>query len=242
MYENAQWSIRNDLADAHKHALTRLSEPGSWWNGEQRIAIAASTRDSRQCSACETRLSSLSTSGDFGEHTHAEGLSDNIRDVVHVVATDASRLTQGVVGSITAEVMSVGHYVELIGIVATVTAIDRFCLTLNMAIPELPQAKPGEPDNYLPQCATSDLAWVPTIAPEQASGPESGIYRNQSAAHIHRALSLVPAEKHGFFELDDVMYLKDAQLRNFDHEYRAINHAQIELVAARVSALNHCIY
>jgi AhpD family alkylhydroperoxidase len=31
-------------------------------------------------------------------------------------------------------------------------------------------------------------------------------------------------------------------MRDFSREYRAISHAQIELLAARVSALNRCLY
>jgi AhpD family alkylhydroperoxidase len=31
-------------------------------------------------------------------------------------------------------------------------------------------------------------------------------------------------------------------MRDFDNEYQAIYHAQIELVASRVSALNQCVY
>jgi len=36
--------------------------------------------------------------------------------------------------------------------------------------------------------------------------------------------------------------LPPAAMRDFDNEYRAIDHAQIELVAGRVSALNQCVY
>jgi hypothetical protein len=68
------------------------------------------------------------------------------------------------------------------------------------------------------------------------------MYRNRSAANIHRALSLVPEAVNGFFDLDDAMYLPDALLRKFEEEPRAITHAQIELLAARVSALNRCLY
>lgn len=242
MYELSQWIIRKDLADAHRDALNRLSRPGSWWTGEQRLSIATATRDARNCSACEQRLASISTSGCYGRHGESLILDDNVLEVVHTVARDANRLSSKAVADITDSVMTVGHYVELISVVATIIAIDRFCLTLGMKPPDLPDPVAGEPDEYTPQCATSDIAWVPTIAPEDATGPESDIYRNQSAAHIHRALSLVPAEKHGFFALDDVMYLRDADLRKFDREFRAINHAQIELLAARVSALNRCLY
>ena len=59
---------------------------------------------------------------------------------------------------------------------------------------------------------------------------------------IHRALSLVPAEVTGFFDLDTVHYLPDAVLRDYGNEYRALTHAQIEFLAARVSAINQCFY
>ncbi len=71
---------------------------------------------------------------------------------------------------------------------------------------------------------------------------EHDLYANLSGVHIHQALSLVPAEVAGFFDLDAVHYLPDAALRDFGHEYRAITHAQIELLAARVSVLNQCFY
>jgi len=37
-------------------------------------------------------------------------------------------------------------------------------------------------------------------------------------------------------------YLGGLAMRDFAREYRAISHAQIELVAARVSAINGCEY
>ncbi len=62
------------------------------------------------------------------------------------------------------------------------------------------------------------------------------------AVNIHRALSLVPEEVKGFFDLDTAQYLPDAALRDFATEYRDLTHAQIELLAARVSAINRCHY
>jgi len=37
-------------------------------------------------------------------------------------------------------------------------------------------------------------------------------------------------------------YLPGTAMRDFSREYRAISHAQIELLAARVSPLNRCFY
>jgi hypothetical protein len=38
------------------------------------------------------------------------------------------------------------------------------------------------------------------------------------------------------------LYLRDEEIRDFDTEYRAISHAQIELIAARASSINACFY
>lgn len=82
---------------------------------------------------------------------------------------------------------------------------------------------------------------MPWIAPEDATGAEANLYPG-SAAHIRRALSLVPDEARGFFDIVTYQYLPGAAMRDFANEYRAITHAQIELLAARGSTLNGCFY
>jgi hypothetical protein len=59
---------------------------------------------------------------------------------------------------------------------------------------------------------------------------------------IRRAQSLVPEEAHAWFQLVETQYLPGKWMRDFANEYRAITHAQIELIAARVSVLNQCFY
>jgi len=53
-----------------------------------------------------------------------------------------------------------------------------------------------------------------------------------------KAMSLVPDEVRGFFDLVSHQYMPPLAMRDFSREYRAISHFQIELLAARVSALN----
>jgi hypothetical protein len=57
-----------------------------------------------------------------------------------------------------------------------------------------------------------------------------------------KAMSLVPDEVRSFFDLVWHQYQGPLEMRDFAREYRAISHAQIELLAARVSALNQCLY
>jgi hypothetical protein len=61
-------------------------------------------------------------------------------------------------------------------------------------------------------------------------------------SNIRRALTLVPDEARSFFDLAAHQYLPGRQMFDFSREYRAITHPQIELLAARVSALNQCTY
>ena len=137
-------------------------------------------------------------------------------------------------------------YVETIGVIAEVTAVDRFDAALGRAPRPLPLPIAGQPHETVTAAAKLAGAWVQTVAPEDLTTADPAaahaMYENRSAANIHRALSLVPDSVVGFFDLDDAMYLPDAQLRDFEHEPRAISHAQIELLAARVSALNRCLY
>ena len=138
--------------------------------------------------------------------------------------------------------MSDAEYVETVGVMATVIAIDSFCDAVGMPRHALPTPIAGEPRRRRPAGAKEDLAWVPTVAPEDITEAEAGMYDGLSAVNIHRALSLVPAEVAGFFDLDTVHYLPDAVIRDFGTEYRALTHAQIEFLAGRVSAINQCFY
>src|SRR5215813_15216284 len=76
-----------------------------------------------------------------------------------------------------------------------------------------------------------------------AIAAEAGIYPvGRPAANIMKAMSLVPDEVRSFFDIVSHQYQGPLEMRDVSHEYRAISHAQIELLAARVSALNQCLY
>ena len=238
--------IREDLSQAIDQTWQHITSPGTWLSSSQRLAVATEARIATSCTLCEQRLAALSPltalNGDHDHDHHCQLNSDWI-DLVHRIRTDHARFSSNWLHKeIIGNVVSDTEYVEIISIVALVTALDTFTDTLGLPRRELLSPLPGKPSRYRPDCAQSNLAWIATIDPDDASGPEVDIYANQSAANIHRALSLVPQEKLAFFALDDVMYLPDQALRQFDKEFRAIDHQQIELLAARVSAINQCYY
>ena len=67
-YQSAPVAVREDLIEAHRRAWRRIAEPGTWWSGEQRVAIAAETRNALSCSLCRDRKAALSPNAVEGEH------------------------------------------------------------------------------------------------------------------------------------------------------------------------------
>jgi mono/diheme cytochrome c family protein len=235
--------IRPDIAAAQARAWERIARAGAWWDGAQRVAIAAETRHAPNCALCHRRKAALSPAAETGEHDSLGALPEAIVEIVHGVRTDPGRLSERWYRGVLADGVSAEQYVETVSIVAHIVAIDTMARALGREPPRLPTPQPGSPSGYRPRGAKPGPAWVPWVEPEDAEPGTLGHYPTERpAANIQKALSLVPAEAEGFFDLVVHQYLPGPAMRDFAREYRAITHAQIELLAARVSALNQCLY
>lgn len=234
--------IRESLANALDEAWMRLSQPGTWWSGEERIAIAAEARQADSCALCARRKAALSPYTVQGRHDSHGYLPTEAVEAIHRLKTDAYRITEKWVRELTDGPLGEARYVEIISIVAIVTALDTFDHALGRSPRPLPEPVTGTPTRHCPAGARRDLAWVATLAPEDVAPGDPNPYPVHGDKNIHRALSLVPQEVFNFFDLDVELYLKDHEIRDFAHEYRAISHPQIELIAGRASAINRCFY
>lgn len=234
--------VRHELAREIERGWQRLAEPGTWWTGAERLAITAEARNAPFCSLCQRRRDALSPYTVDGSHASLGTLSEPMIEIVHRLVTDAGRLTKTWLRSVQDAGVSEEQYVETIGVIAMITALDTFDLGLGLPQRALPAARPGTPSRHRPAGAKRDLAWVATVAPGALGADDPDPYTIHGDKNIHRALSLVPQEVLNFFDLDVELYLKDQQIRDFDHEHRALSHAQIEMLAGRVSALNGCFY
>jgi len=241
-YSALPFPVRGNIVSAQQLAWKRLAAAGTWWDGAMRVAIAAEARQAQHCGFCAARRKALSPHAVQGHHDSEGMLSDALTEVIHRIVTDQSRLTKAFYRIALKSGISDGEYVETIGVIATVIAIDGFTRAIGLPEFALPDPEPGEPSRHRPLGAKIDRAWVPTVSPEDVTEAEASLYDGLAGANIHRALSLVPAETTGFFDIDAVQYLPDAQLRDYGTEYRDLTHVQIELLAARVSALNQCVY
>jgi hypothetical protein len=242
-YEQASVAVRDDLVAAHGRAWKRLAAPGTWLSGAERVAIMAETRNAADCGLCRRRKDALSPYTVDGAHDRLSALEDGLIEVVHRVRTDSARLKPAWFEQVTGGAVTVERYVETVGVLAQTVAIDTFARGLGLAPWPLPVAEDGAPTRRRPQGLGEGEAWVPLLAPEDATGAEADLYpAGRPAAYIRRALSLVPAELRGFFDISDTQYLPAAAIPDFATEHRAISRAQIELVAGRVSSLNGCVY
>jgi hypothetical protein len=238
-YSAAGAAVRPDLQAAHRALLEYLRRPGSWFNGAERLAIAAEARRAPDCGLCRARGAALSPGHASGEHASDGALPARLVDVIHRVRTDPGRLSRRWFDAALAAGTSPGEYVEAVGITAFTAGLDALCRALGVPAFPWPPALPGEPSRHRPQGLRDGTAWVPLLAPEDACGADADIYSGSDfVPNILRALSLVPDHVRALRAWSEVHYV---DVRDFGAR-RAIDRQQIELVAARVSALNQCFY
>jgi alkylhydroperoxidase family enzyme len=220
--------VRADLAAAHDRAWAGLGQPGTHLTAAERVAAAAHTRAARTCALCIDIAGALSPMGHQGEHEGKPGpLSPAMIDVVHRLTMDAGRLSQSWQQALG---LDPAVYVELLGVAVQTIGIDSFSRAAGLPLRSLPTPTEGEPTRTRPEDATDDAAWVP-------------MRRLRGQPNIVRALSLVPDEQSALWTVVGVEYIDGRNLLDMAADPgRAIDRAQIELIAARVSALNGCFY
>lgn len=242
-YDHAAVPVREALTAAHARAWRRLAAPGTWLTGAERVAVMAEVRQAPHCALCRERKAALSPYAVDGAHDHLGALPDVQVEVIHRVLSDPARLTPGWFAGVIGDGFAVERYVETIGVLAQTVAVDTFARGVGIAPLPLPVPVDGEPSGYRPNGLRQEAAWVPWLTPETVEESERGLIpQDRPPANIRRAMSLVPAEALGFFDIVEAQYLAGREMTRFDQQFRAITHAQIELVAGRVSALNGCVY
>ncbi len=242
-YPDAPVPLRPDLVEAHERAWRRLASPGSWWSGAERLAIAAEVRRATDCALCRRRRASISPAATQGVHDAEPGsvLAPAVVDAVHRVVSDPARLTRALVDDLREAGLGDGHHVEMLGVVVTVYSIDQLARGLGLEPRPLPPARAGDPSGYEPPGLEADTAWVRMIG-ERHLGPDERDLWGAMGGNVIRALSLVPDEVRTLKDLSSAHYLPMDTVVDLHAGRDSLDRAQIELLAARVSALNECFY
>ena len=241
-------TIRPKLLATQAAAWQNLGWPGTWWSGAERVAIVAETRLAADCALCRARRDAAIPAGVAGAHDTHGSLPAAAVEAAHRIRTDSGRLGKTWYDGLLGPELSEERYVELVAIVAITVAIDSFRAGTGLPQLDLPLPMPGLPSRTRAERTTPGLAWMPVLMPDDWAPPVPDLYRSipgpreRGRGNIHLALSLVPDAMIAWWDLFEPMYLRSAEMRDFHHEFRAVSHAQIELLAARTAALNQCIY
>jgi hypothetical protein len=148
-----------------------------------------------------------------------------VADAVGTVAARPSSIRRRWVEQAVAAGLGYAGYVELVGVVSRTVAIDTLFEALGMDPEPLPVPIDGDPTEDIDRRARVGKAWVPMVG----------------GASITQALSLVPAENSALEEMHGHLYLRFEEMAD-PAVSKGLTRPQMELVAARTSAVNECFY
>ena len=241
-FEKSTLPVRADLVEAHERAWAAIAAPGTWLTGEERVAVAAEIRNAPPCAYCARIKAALSPYADKGTHDSLGVLIPAHVELIHRVVNDPGRLTERWSASVLAGGLEEGQYVETVGLIAMVMMMDTAQRALGLPVRTLPVPIAGAPTRYRPPGAKKKAAWLSLVEPEDAVQADGSMYPSPKAGYIYRGLSLVPQSLRDYWALANCHYLPGEVVYQFDKSIRAIARPQVEILAARVSALHQCAY
>jgi hypothetical protein len=186
-----------------------IAAPGSAWSGRDRVAIAGLARRAR-----------LGIDGPIGQ------LEPQVEHTVRTLAATPSATSEEFVDACVAAIGQPA-YVELVGLVARVVAVDTFSRLIGVAPAPFPDPREGEP---LP------------VAPDDAPQPGKTWVPLTGLPVPPNVLSLVPPAQATTNATAETLYMTGAQMEDPDTTIDELHRTQIEIVASSVSHANNCFY
>ena len=215
-------SVREDMTAALRRSWADIGGPGTWWTGPERVAIAALARAER------IQRNEPPWSRDRSESLTP--LPAKAIEAARKIGADPTHLDRDWAEATIVE-LGDAPYVELASVVVTTVAADAFCEAMGIEHETLPEPEAGEPTRERPDNMGDIGAWVPVQIVDW------------QRANVARALSLVPEGVRTFFRMVAAMYSGAAtDFNEMVWDHRPMARPQVELLAARVSALNQCFY
>ena len=91
-YDDLLHPVRDDIVAAQNRCWQGLARAGTWYDGATKIAIAAETRNARDCPHCAAQKAALSPNAVEGAHTGLGELRAVDVDAIHRIASDPARV------------------------------------------------------------------------------------------------------------------------------------------------------
>jgi hypothetical protein len=202
--------VRQDLREAQAGFVAGLGAPGTWWNAAERLEIAAEVRRAA------------------ADHRRAPWAGpDGLAGIVWRLTNHPGTLTREWYES-SVDTITPLQYVELVGIVAGFSAVDRFAEALDLELLPLPSAMTGDPSR-IPIESSVTTHWVPTT--------------DAPGANVLVAMSAVPEAWEASRPISSSHYVpQDKITGDLSWERGTLSRPQIELVAAITSYAGECFY
>lgn len=231
-----------------QQAWTALAEPGGWFDGAERVAIAAEVRAARDCALCRDRKAALSPNAVQGAHDQAAPaeatLSAPIIDTIHRITSDPGRLSRSWFHATRDAGLRDEEVVEITGVAAILAIVDTYARGLGQPPRPLPEPAAGAPHRTPAKGAAIVLerGWVPMVDPDSAEGSTKLLFDGVAGAagfvfNVARALTAVPEAARDFFFLIFPHYSTHGAVRD-----GGLDRMQVELLASTTSAYNDCFY
>lgn len=225
-YAGVDLPIREKTISSQRMSWELIAAPGRWWTGAERVEIARIGRAARDFEAVGSDL-----------------LPEAAVYAIQKLVVDNANLNREWYDQIIAMPgMTEDRYVELVAVVVHSLSIDEFHRALGVALEPLPEPSSGDPSMQRPPEAEQRYSWPPIVPRDGLNAGDEMLYGPwEWGANVISALSLIPENVRWLHDLSEGHYLSFAEMRMPD-PLRAISRSQIELIAARVSALNECFY
>ena len=220
--------IRPDLVAAQAAAWRHVTSAGGSWTGVERAAIAAAALAALDDADPLPPWMSPTAAG--REMSAAGVLADGVGDAVYRIARHAASLTESWYSSQLELGIDPFAYVEMVGVVCAVAAVDGFFRSVGLGRPPLPTPEDGEPHRRHPQVEPATLNWVPVAVPADVS------------AAVVQGLSAAPAEWDNVARLAAAQYIPVDEMGELRWSRGTLKRSDMELVAARLSAWRECFF
>ena len=126
-YAAAELPVGDEVAVAHTATLHAISEPGAWWSGADRLAIAGETRAAQGVRDSEDVLPPITV------------------EAIHRIRNESGRITRRWFDHLIDMGLQPEGYVEVASVVASMVIVDTFAQGVGLPLPPLPDAVPGAP-------------------------------------------------------------------------------------------------
>lgn len=198
-------SVPAEIDDLIARQWERLGRPGTWFDGRERVAIAEAARHG---------------DGDGPAATAARRIHD-----------EPATIDRAWLQALEDDGLTLAEYVEVLGLVSQLRAIDTFEFAVGRPTRPLPDPIDGDPSHDSVDDAVINGAWVPTVGLAFPPTILSSVpAENESMHDVHEVLYLAPRAGDGY-TMGNMAVVRDGLART-----------QMEFVAARTSLVNDCFF